>query len=179
MTTTAASSLAHDRHDDVLVGAFRIAMRRLAASVALITTEEAGQRHGMAATAVASLGIAPPSMVICVSTSASIHGPIARTGRFAVNLLRPSHAALVPLFSGTLKGEERFAHGAWRDFGAVPVLGDAQAVIVCAVETQLGYAGHTIFVGRVEQAVADADVDPLCYSNGVLGIIRPLADSLP
>ena len=94
-----------------LASDFRSAMRRLASTVTIITASHGCSRHGMTATAVTSLTASPPSLLVCINQSASIHDPIVKSGRFCVNLLACDHDHLVPVFSGQLVGEERFASG--------------------------------------------------------------------
>ena len=57
---------------------FRLAMRKLASTVTVLTTREADEHHGMAATAVTSLSTEPPSLLVCVNRSASLHDPLHR-----------------------------------------------------------------------------------------------------
>lgn len=105
-----------------LAVAFRLAMRRLAATVTIITTSDSGTRHGMTATAVTSVCADPPSILFCVNQSASIHAPLKVGSRICVNLLKAAHTELSNVFSGKLEGEARFGHGQWDagEFG-VPI----------------------------------------------------------
>src|SRR5258707_15611104 len=43
---------------------FRLVMRNVASSVAVITVEHKGQKHGMTATAVCSVSAAPPTILV-------------------------------------------------------------------------------------------------------------------
>ena len=52
---------------------FRKAMRRLTSAVTVITTAHEDRRYGMTATAVTSVSADPPSLLICVNRSASLH----------------------------------------------------------------------------------------------------------
>ncbi|MBP7705041.1 MAG: flavin reductase [Caulobacter sp.] len=68
--------------------AFRSAQRRLASSVAVITAGAWEGAVGMTATAVTSVSMDPPSLLVCVNRSATLHGAVMRTGRFRVTYLR-------------------------------------------------------------------------------------------
>lgn len=48
-----------------LTAAFRGAMRRPAATVTIVTTANSDRGHGMTATAVTSLSMVPPSLLVC------------------------------------------------------------------------------------------------------------------
>src|SRR5882757_6732815 len=71
--------------------AFRKGMRHLAASVTLITTRHRDVRGGLTATAVCSVSVDPPQILVCVNKTASAHDPIGEAGFFCVNILAPDH----------------------------------------------------------------------------------------
>jgi len=71
--------------------AFLAAMRKVAATISLVTTRENGSAHGMTATAISSLSADPPAILVCIKRSASIHGPLCRVKWFCVNLLGEQH----------------------------------------------------------------------------------------
>ena len=155
--------------------AFRNAMRRLAATVTIVTTEEGGRWHGMTATAVTSVSADPPSLLVCVNQSASLHAPLLESGRFGVNLLRACHTELCGIFSGQRDGQERFTFGEWRtDELGLPYLSDAQASLGCTVELKMPYATHTIFIGRVDSVRIFDEVTPLIYQDGHFANSVPL-----
>ena len=94
---------------------FKQAMRHLAGGVSIIATEHEGVRAGLAATAVCSVSADPPTILICINSSASAHDPIRESGRFSVNLLASDHDRIARGFSGQdgVKREERFSLGSW------------------------------------------------------------------
>ena len=154
---------------------FRDAMRRLAATVTIISARGAGRRHGITATAVTSLSMDPPSLLVCVNRSGSLHDLLSESGRFCVNLLRSEQAALSDAFSGKLAPEERFLHGAWKEDGeGLPFLADGQASIFCRRRDVIGYESHSIFIGQVESVLLADEISPLLYSNGAYGRCSPL-----
>src|SRR5271155_5585472 len=94
-----------------LIGGMKQAMRRLAASVVVVSAREGDTRYAMAASAVTSLSMEPPSILLCVNKSASIY-PILNHGKdFCINVLAGSHTDLSVACSGGQKGEGRFAIG--------------------------------------------------------------------
>ena len=166
-----AAEIQHER------AAFRDAMRRFATTVSIISCSSGGCRYGMSATAVASLSVDPPSLLVCVNKSTATHRVLSRGGRFCVNVLRSFHSQLSQAFSGKLKGEDRFSVGAWRDTEeGLPYLTDAQANLFCEMDRITDYGTHTIFIGRVSSAIVHADVDPLLYQDGKYVIARPVSD---
>lgn len=153
--------------DPALSLAFKAAMRRLTATVCIITSRQDGCRIGMAATAVSSLTTTPPSMLICVNQAASIHQTLGVNGRFCVNLLGCTHSDLVSVFSGKLTGEERFGVGIWgENASGIPYLEDAQASLFCTVAKSMAHGTHTIFVGEVDEVRVGGETAPLLYQEG-------------
>lgn len=155
--------------------AFKRAMRRLTSTVTIITTAHHGRRHGMLATAVCSIGVSPPSLLVSIATSASIHDPLVARGGYCVNLLASDHHDLVRPFSGALKGEERFSVGDWVSgpFG-LPYLRDAQASLFCTVGSIVPFANHSIIIGCVDDVGVRDEISPLLYEDGRLAVARAL-----
>jgi flavin reductase len=155
---------------------FREAMRRFAATVSIVSCACDGSRYGMSATAITSLSVDPPSLLVCVNKSAATHRVLRRGGRFCVNVLRSFHWDLSQAFSGKVKGEDRFHLGNWSSENGLPFLSDAQANLFCEIARVMDYETHTIFIGRVYAARVQEDVDPLIYQDGKYAIAQPVAD---
>ncbi len=152
-----------------LASDYRAAMRRLVASVTIVTNRDpaTGRRGGMTATAVTSLSADPPALLVCVNRSASMHGTFAIGSRFCVNILGEPHAELARSFGGLVEPEFRFETGVWdEDADEVPFLADAVAVISCQVDQLVDYATHSIVIGRVGAARIDETRRSLIYGNG-------------
>ena len=145
--------------------AFLLSMRRLASAVTIITTGTRDKPLGMTASAVSSLSADPPSILVCVNRSASIHGALAMGNRFCVNLLGEEHADLSFLFGGKAAPEDRFNTGAW-DYDHVPYLRDGQANLHCVVDLLVDYGSHSIVVGKVDAVRIGGPVRPLIYGDG-------------
>jgi flavin reductase (DIM6/NTAB) family NADH-FMN oxidoreductase RutF len=156
------------------VDVFKLAMRRLTAAVSVITTGEGGQKYGMVVTAVCSLGVTPPSLLISVAHTASMHGPLMRTRKFGVNILPTDHADIIAPFSGKVKGQDRFLHGNWTmTKEGIPHLLGAQASLFCDIAQSFEYAGHTVCIGRLTHGEVAEEIRPLLYENG--GLARSVA----
>jgi flavin reductase len=158
---------------------FRSSLRGLASSVTIITTQLGGVRYGMVATALMSLSMEPPSLVLSVNSSASIHQPLARRQAFAVNILSEWDERVARGFAST-KGEKRFAYGAWSarrllpaDMDEMPYLANAQATIFCRLKDEHQSGSHTLFVGEVEHVVVGDEKAPLVYCDGTYGSFMP------
>ncbi len=162
-------------NEEELQQGFKAAMRKLAATISLVTTvDHEGKPHGMAATSVASVSMDPPSLLTCVNRQASMHDPLAKAQRFCVNLLHRNQAEIVRVFSDPKHRDTRFDIGEWyRGHGELPGLVGAQASIFCTLDKVVPYGSHTICIGLVNQVVCDAEVAPLLYSNASFRCIGP------
>ena len=139
-------------------------MRRTAASVAIITAAHEGRIHGMTATAMTSVSADPPTLLVVVNRTTRTHPVIARSGRFAVNVLARGQEELARRFAAGL--ENQFEGVAHRLHAAeVPIIADTAATFVCVAIDAIDVATHTIFIGRVEEAYY-SNLPPLLYHDG-------------
>ena len=147
---------------------FKLAMRQVASSVAVITSRTGRARNGLTATAVCSVSAEPPTMLACVNRSASAETLIAESGSFAINFLTEEQHNIARLFSKSkLHPDERFAEGTWLSLvTGAPVLEGAAASFDCKVAECLEEGSHHVYIGRVV-AVASTDTDALLYRNGL------------
>lgn len=153
--------------EDEIKDGFRHAMRRLATTIALITSGRGDGWTGMAATAVMSVCAEPPTLLTAVNRSASLHPVLMIEERFCVNLLAARHQELVGIFSGKKRGFERFETGGWTAHASgIPILDDALASLVCRVTQRIEVGTHTLFVGEVEHVVNHDEITPLVWVDG-------------
>lgn len=147
---------------------FARAMRRLAATVCVVATQEHQQPYGMVATAVTSLSAAPPSLLVCINRDASSHAVIERIGRFSVTLLCRGQRDISDRFGSRYSHPERFAFGRWNTSSRwqLPYLEGAQATFFCSLARRFEHGTHTVFVGNVMQTALNEPVDPLLYADG-------------
>lgn len=145
-----------------ILEAFRNAMRHVAATVYAVTTGHGGGRFGILATAVSSLSFDPPSLLVCVNRSASLHGPLASAEVFCVNVLGLGNRDVADQFVRG-RGEDRFDVGQWEQWHAVPVLATAQSSLVCRQAHCHEFGTHSIFIGELLAAKHRQDAAPLTY----------------
>jgi flavin reductase (DIM6/NTAB) family NADH-FMN oxidoreductase RutF len=163
--------------DEQLAAQTKLALRRLATAVAVVSCRYGDIRHAMTATAVNAMSMNPPSMIVCVNRATTFHGAISTAKRFAINILHRSQIEISMGCGGKTRGEDRFGHGAWGEEAEVPILSDAQACVVCAKEAKFDYGSHTIFIGRVTSVGIYGEVDPLIYVDGKYTCLPP--DAMP
>lgn len=156
---------------------FRHCMRRLAATVCVITCQHQGVRYGITATAVTSLCVEPVSILVCINGASSLLAPLLAEKRYAINLLSQQHSEISQRFSSPQAAHERFSSADWlSNEHGVPYLNDAQATLFCQLDQTVPYATHHIVIGQVSDCHFREDVAPLIYQNGVYASAIPLPD---
>ena len=162
-----------------VIPAFKAAMRRFAVSVSIVTVSEGQSPSGMTATAVSSVSIDPPSVLVCVNRAARLHAQMQRGSAFCLNILSNEQASLSSAFGGRLSAQERFSLGEWLlSPGHPPALSDAQANVFCTVDALFEYGTHTIFIGRVAEVRLNGRCRPLIYAEGRYHRIVPVPESI-
>lgn len=156
-----------DANDTRVQTTFKGAMRRFASTVSIISVQSGAERHGTTATAVTSVSLDPPSLLVCINQDSRLHGFLRNEKRFCVNFLQVGNLEVSRAFSSALTSAERFGHGDWQtDEHGLPYLADAQANLFCRKDVEVPYGSHTIFIGQVFDARVREDVYPLLYGNG-------------
>jgi flavin reductase (DIM6/NTAB) family NADH-FMN oxidoreductase RutF len=151
---------------------FKIGMRRLAAGVCLITSEEpGGARSGMTATAVCSVSAEPPTLLCCINKQNGSHAMIRRAGVFAVNVLALDDRPLADQFARPISSGDKFSLGLWRHLvTGAPILESALVGFDCRLAQSVEVGTHGILFGEI-QAVHTRPVaaKPLLYAHGSYG----------
>jgi flavin reductase len=151
---------------------FRLAMRRVACTVAIVSAQRDGERHGTTATSVTSISMDPPSLLVCFNQTSRLHEFLHNQDRFCINVLHTANLDIARIFSSNASAAERFATGNWQtDAEGMPYLADAQANLFCRKEQEITYGSHTIFIGRVLRALTREDISPLVYRDGRYGAV--------
>lgn len=147
--------------------AFKEAMRRHAAGVCILTVGEGEAVNGMAATAVTSFSMDPPSLLACVNKEASIAQVLQPGTRFGVTVLGRRHEEVVARFSRKPTGRPRFDDDQWRFVeDGRPWLADAVANLDCEVQVCFGYATHQAIIATVTGAHLGPLGASLIYRDG-------------
>jgi flavin reductase (DIM6/NTAB) family NADH-FMN oxidoreductase RutF/DNA-binding FadR family transcriptional regulator len=151
--------------DDI---AFRNVIGHFASGVAVITCRTAeGEVFGMTASAVSSVSLDPPTLLVCLNQGSATHNAILETGYFAVNILHDDQGGIARRFATF--GADKFG-GLELAAGPLgqPMLVDALANIECRVTSHTIGGTHRVFVAEVEYADAHPG-QPLAYYRGQFG----------
>ena len=143
--------------------AFRAAMADLPAAVSIVTTTAAdGAPHGATVSAVSSLSLRPPMILVCLDQQSDTLAALDRDRHFLVHIAADGQQDQILRFAG--KGTDKFTGDHWATglSGQPQVLGAAQ-VLDCVVADLVPGGDHTIVVGRVTAIEHDESSTPIVY----------------
>ena len=113
---------------------FKAAMGSFAVGVTIVTTTAPnGAPEALTATAFSSVSADPPLCLVCIDKRARSHGPLLRTGSFAINILGAHQEALSKRFAAPIA--DRFAGVHWQpgEVTSCPITSGALACLECNV----------------------------------------------
>ena len=152
---------------EIAARSFREVMARFATGISVITTlDDAGAPAGITVSAMSSVSMDPPLVLVALAHGRFINPIVAARGRFAVNVLRHDQQALSDCFAhaAVSPGREEFCGAAWHPGPTgLPILDGALAAMECAVERTLTVGDHELFIGGVEGLEVGGEGDPLLY----------------
>lgn len=150
-----------------LPAAFRDAMRRLASAVAIVTAKGCDGPVGMAVTSITSLTVDPPAVLVCVNRSAGLHACLDVGSAITISILSRHQREVSMAFGGSVPRDKRFTIGHWEnDAEGGPLLCDAQANLLCRIESLVPYGTHSIVIAKVGAVKLCGGVEPLIYQDG-------------
>src|SRR5689334_14174539 len=132
---------------------YRHVIGHFATGVTVITSHHGGTDHGATASAVSSVSLDPPSLLVCLNRAAVTERAVRESGTFVVNILREDQGELAMRFAGR-HGEKFSGLDVARTDVGDPVLDGALARIECRVRDAVTGGTHTVFIGEVQRAEA-------------------------
>lgn len=153
--------------------AFLAAMRQVAATVTVVTTEGPGGRVGATVSAFTSLSADPPSVLVCLRADSRIARAVAENGGFCVNVLPEDAVEVARAFAGP-SPHDSAARFAGLDIMAQehgPRLPRATA-FSCALSEYIVHSTHAICIGQVV-GLSVAGEKPLTYLSGSYHRVHP------
>jgi flavin reductase (DIM6/NTAB) family NADH-FMN oxidoreductase RutF len=154
---------------------FRRVMASHAAGVAIVTTIDFdGEPRGLTTTALTSVSLDPPLVLVCVGLESRTLPALRSSQRFAINLVHSSAADLATRFAS--KEEDKFTGWAWRPgtYGSPLLHDDVVAWLECSVDREIEAGDHVVFLAHVEQGDAhESELRPLTYYQRQFGTWAP------
>ena len=146
---------------------FRDVIGRFASGVTVITTRVGGADFGTTASAVSSLSMEPPMLLICMNRTSETGRAIHDAGRFVVNILGAEQGEIAKRFA--TKATDKFEGVAIeRGIEDLPRVARALGHLECRVAETASGGTHTVFMAHVEGATA-TEGSPLTYYRGRFG----------
>jgi len=154
---------------------FRQVVGHFASGVTVITSARGGTLYGTTASAVSSLSMDPPMMLMCLNQSSTTHDAVISSGVYAINILADTQQELA--FKFGRKGANKFDGVNYRlsDHGGVPLIEGALATIVCSVSEGPRGGTHSVFFGQVLEAKYSIG-QPLAYYRGTFGRLEQVKE---
>ncbi|MEO0773592.1 MAG: flavin reductase family protein [Pseudomonadota bacterium] len=156
--------------------AFIDAMRQVASTVTVVTTDGPDGKAGATVSAFTSLSADPPSVLVCLKADTRIAQAVQANGVFCVNILAEDAVELAKAFAGMFddKLSSRFdgVDVAETEFG--PILPRATA-FTCSLTHRHVHGSHAICIGDVT-GISNAGERPLTYMSGAFHRVGPRHD---
>jgi flavin reductase (DIM6/NTAB) family NADH-FMN oxidoreductase RutF/DNA-binding GntR family transcriptional regulator len=153
---------------------FRDAIGHFASGVTVITATHDDTRFGMTASAVSSLSLDPPMVVVCLNRSAPTCAAVTAAGVFGVNILSEDDGDLAERFARPR--DDKFAGvDVVAGTGGAPLLRRALARLECRVVEEVEGGTHSVLLAEVRRAEA-APGSPLAYFRGRFGRLELAED---
>jgi flavin reductase (DIM6/NTAB) family NADH-FMN oxidoreductase RutF len=149
---------------------FRDVIGRFVSGVTVVTASADGQVSAATVSALTSVSLEPPMLLICLNRSSATQDAIARSGRFVVNILAEHQQQLARWFATKLNPVVTAAGPA-----DLPVIREAVAYLECVVCDTFRGGTHTIFLAKVLSGWHGRG-QPLVYYRGTLGSFADIGD---
>jgi flavin reductase (DIM6/NTAB) family NADH-FMN oxidoreductase RutF/DNA-binding GntR family transcriptional regulator len=147
---------------------FRRVISNFMSGVVVITTRHDGVQHGMTVSAVSSLSLDPPMLLVCLNSASATQEAVRRCGRFAVNILAEHQGEIAERFARP-GSQDKFAGLSTRPGRTgMPVLPGVLATVECRVVEVATGGTHRVFLAEAVHADA-TEGSPLAYFRGKFG----------
>jgi 3-hydroxy-9,10-secoandrosta-1,3,5(10)-triene-9,17-dione monooxygenase reductase component len=144
---------------------YRSVLAELPKGVTIVATLGDTGPVGSTASAVTSLSLDPPLVLVSLAQQSRTLNHLRRHGTFAVNVLRDRHRQLAESFAVGQSHRERFAAVAYHIHRDTPVLDDALAWVTCRLHATYPGGDHVIVVGEVT-GMHRGGGEPLVWHRG-------------
>jgi len=152
---------------------FRDLMAAWPTGVSVVTSAASGQPVGCTVTALASVSVDPPLLLVSLAVGGRTLDAVRRHGRFGVCVLSTQRRDLGRAFA-TGDPVERFATADYGWVAGVPVLRDAATAVACVLTRQIPVADHVLVIGRPLWQARDLTARPaIWFDRAYWDLCRP------
>ena len=143
---------------------FLTAMRNVANSVTVVTTNGSSGKHGATVSAFSSVSADPPTVLVCLNSASSILKHVTENTRFCVNVLPETEEYVASRFAGFHDDEfkDRFIGISHQNIDNQPPMLDGATAFHCDLDQTVVSGSHVICIGLVT-ATRPVAASPLIY----------------
>jgi flavin reductase (DIM6/NTAB) family NADH-FMN oxidoreductase RutF len=153
--------------------AFRRLMSHWASGVALVTALGEDGPAGCTVSAVTSVSLDPPRLLVCLDHGSRTLAAIRFSGAFGLNVLRSDQEELSRAFATRAPETEKFAAVGHREVAGTVLLTERLAGVVCRLDEEVPAGDHTILLGAPVHVEAPEDgSDPLLFFRRAYGRLQ-------
>lgn len=154
--------------------AFIDAMRSVASSVTVVTTDGNEGRYGATVSAFCSVSADPPTILVCLNEGSRITQHVIANRKLNINVLPQNADHIAQRFAGAHDHEikDRFDNIPLNTDDVPSIRG--ATVLSCEIDQIIPSGSHQIVIGKVK-SVAKANNHPLTYYDGAYHQVTPLA----
>jgi len=141
-------------------------MRRWATGVAIVTSVDQFERHGMTVNSFISISIEPPLICVTLANDTRTKKMVEKSNIFGVTVLSDQQEEIANRFSGRISDiENRFQELKFFELeSGVPFLSGGLGFLDCVVKYTYVMKNSTLFIGEVISTKNNAG-SPLIYLN--------------
>jgi flavin reductase (DIM6/NTAB) family NADH-FMN oxidoreductase RutF len=157
---------------------FVTAMRDVASSVTVVTTDGHAGCHGATVSAFCPVSDAPPTVLVCLNAGSRIADKVGTNQNFCLNVINQEHHHLIQRFSG---GDDEWLADRFDGIklnqpvqGHAPALADCIA-LVCDVVRIVHQHSHIVVFGEVTHII-QPETTPIVYVHGAVQCLNRLAN---
>ncbi len=146
---------------------FIAAMRAVACSVCVVTTDGLAGRHGATVSAFASVSADPPTVLVCLRADSRVARMVTANGKFCLNVLGQSARHVAERFAGRDDGkmDDRFAGIDYAQTPAGQPALEGATAFCCSIDQAVPSGSHLVIIGAVS-SIHEQNIDPLTYMQG-------------
>lgn len=141
-------------------------MRRWATGVAVVTSVDHLEKHGMTVNSFISISIEPPLICVTLANDTRTKKMIEKTNIFGVTILSDQQGEIADRFAGRISDIENRFQGLnfFMLESGVPFLSDGLGFLDCVVKYKYAMTNSTLFIGEVISTKNNTG-SPLIYLN--------------
>ncbi|MFC7393169.1 flavin reductase [Scopulibacillus cellulosilyticus] len=153
---------------------FRDVIGHFASGVTVITTRQDETNFGVTASAVTSLSVDPPMLLVCINQKTGTCHAISQSKTFGVNILHEDQGEVALQFARPNTDKFKGIDISYGELGE-PLLKESLANLECRVVEEVTGGTHSVFLAEVQNARVEKGM-PLAYFRGKFGHFQEAND---